>query len=44
MVPNKNIVHAWNAAFGIFAFSDSYMHNYVPYILHDDIIKKEMPV
>jgi hypothetical protein len=42
MVPNKIIIHPWNAAFEIFAFFDCYVHDFMPYILlHDDIIKKK---
>jgi len=39
-VPNKIIIHPWNAAFEIFAFSDCSVHDSMPYILQDDIIKK----
>jgi hypothetical protein len=41
MVPNKNIIHPWNTAFQIFAFFDCYMHDYMPYILHDAINEKK---
>jgi hypothetical protein len=41
MVPSKNIIHPWNASFQIFAFFDCYMHDYMPYILHDDINEKK---
>jgi hypothetical protein len=41
-MPNKIIIHPWNAAFEIFAFLfDCYVHDFMPYILHDDIIKKK---
>jgi hypothetical protein len=42
-MPNKIIIHPWNAAFDIFAFLfDCYVHDFMPYILHDDIIKKKI--
>jgi hypothetical protein len=41
-MPNKIIIHPWNAAFEIFVFLfDCYVHDFMPYILHDDIIKKK---
>jgi len=40
-MPNKIIIHPWNEAFEIFAsLFDCYVHDFTPYILHDDIIKK----